>query len=171
MDKTLHPFAPAHARMAPERAKDAGEVERLIDRAFGPGRYAKSVERLREQTRPCASLSRTAWLKDELVGTVRLWPIRIGDARAVLLGPIAVKQGFRGLGLGAQLVEDACAAASKSGERLVLLVGDTPFFGPLGFAMAPARVILPGPVDRRRLLLRELVEGAAEGLRGRILAA
>ena len=171
MDKTLDPFAPAHARLSPERAKDASEVERLIEGAFGPGRYAKSVERLREQTRPCANLSRTAWLKDELVGAVRLWPIRIGEARAVLLGPIAVKQGFRGLGLGAQLVEDACAAASLAGERLVLLVGDMPFFGPLGFAIAPVSVTLPGPVDRRRLLLRELAPGAAEGLSGHILAA
>jgi predicted N-acetyltransferase YhbS len=162
---------PAEPALAPERAKDAPLVEGLIARAFGPGRYAKSAERLREGRQPEPALSLVAWSGGAAVGAVRLWQVKIGDRPALLLGPIAVDAEFRKQGLGANLVRDACEAARRAGWDLVILVGDEPFFGPLGFAAAPARdVRLPGPVDQRRLMVRELTPGAAEGLAGLITA-
>ena len=153
--------------LAPERAADASLADTLIERAFGPGRYAKAAERTREGNQPITELSFMAWIDDRAVGCVRLWPITIGETSALLLGPIAVAEAERSRGIGAALVRRACDAALTAGHRLVLLVGDEAYFGEFGFAAAAARdVRLPGPVDRNRVLAKALVRGAADGLAG-----
>ena len=158
--------------LAPERPGDAVLGDALIARAFGPGRYAKAAERLREGRTPLHELSFVAWAQDEAIGCVRLWPIAIGETEALLLGPFAVEEKWRSAGVGAALITRACEAASAGGHRLVLLVGDEAYFAPLGFSAAPARAVrLPGPVDQRRVLVRPLVPGAAEGLAGPVRAA
>jgi predicted N-acetyltransferase YhbS len=150
-----------------ERAQDEKRVDGLIERAFGPGRLVKTAERLRERNRPALDLSFVAWVGDEVVGCVRMWPIRIGETPAVLLGPFAVEDAWRGRGLGSDLIARACEAARDAGHRLVLLVGDAPFFTKLGFEAVPkGQVILPGPVNARRVMWRALSPGAAEGVQG-----
>src|SRR5215469_188927 len=116
-------------RLAAERAADAELVEGVVARAFGPGRYAKAAERLREGSSPIRSLSFLAWQGETAVGSVRLWPIAIGETPALLLGPIAVEDEHRSAGVGAALVRRACEAAAAAGHRLILLVGDEPYFG------------------------------------------
>jgi predicted N-acetyltransferase YhbS len=153
--------------IAPERPQDAPAVGALIDASFGPGRFAKAAERLRENNHLLADLSFTAHAGGVLVGTVRMWPIRVGERPVIFLGPIAVDSSWRSRGLGAALVRKACEATQAAGHDLILLVGDPPFFGPLGFSMVPPGwVTMPGPVDPRRLLARALVEGAEAGLEG-----
>ena len=164
------PEAPVLApklKLAPERAGDAARVDALVAEAFGPGRHAKTAERLREGNRLEPACSFVASCGPELVGAVRLWPVAIGGAPALFLGPIAVHPRWRRRGLGALLVERACEAAADRGERVVVLVGARGFFEPLGFAAAPpGRFVLPGPVDPARVLWRELRPGAAEGVAG-----
>jgi len=156
---------------APERPRDLRLVEGLVARAFGPGRFAKTAERLREHREPILSLSFVAWCDGEAVGCVRLWAIAIGDTPALLLGPIAVEEDWRSRGLGADLVRRVVEAATAAGHGVILLVGDAPFFGPLGFAAGPARdVRLPGPVDQRRVLVLALRPGAADHLSGAVVA-
>ncbi len=152
--------------IVPEQPKDAPRVMALIDRAFGPGRYTKAAERLREGNRPLLDISFVAYAGGGVVGCVRMWPIRIGETAAVLLGPFAVEDAWRSLGLGAALICQACEAAAAAGHTLVLLVGDEPYYGPLGFRHAPRAVVLPGPVDPARVLICELESGAATGLAG-----
>ena len=156
-------------RLEPERPEDAAAALALIDAVFGPGRFAKAAERLREGNRRLRDLSYVARLDGRLVGSVRLWPVRIGGRDALLLGPIAVDPAARGRGLGATLVERACEAAAAAGHELVVLVGDEGFFGPLGFRQVSGGVVsLPGPADPRRVLVRELRPGAGEGLHGEV---
>lgn len=147
-----------------ETPQDAAAAEALVERAFGPGRYAKSAERLREGNAHRADLSFVAFDGARLVGSVRLWPVTAGGREVVFLGPIAVDPDWRSRGLGQALVERACEAARAAGFGAVLLVGDAPWFERTGFAAA--KVVMPGPVDRRRVLVRELVPGGAEGLEG-----
>jgi len=157
--------------LAAERPADAQTVERLIAHAFGPGRFAKAAERVRERAHPAYDCSFVAWRGEGAVGCVRLWPIAVGGAPGLLLGPIAVDATCRRQGVGAELVERACEAATKAGWRYILLVGDAPFFGPLGFSNSlTARVRLPGPVDQRRVMARALVPGGADGLAGLVTA-
>lgn len=158
----------APLRLTLERPSDARAVDALHARAFGPGRYAKASQRLREGNRMIGELSFCAFVGDELAGTVRLWPIRIGETAALFLGPLAVDAERRSEGLGAALVEAACAAAKARGDKIVLLVGDGAFFGRLGFERAPAGVRLPSPADPARVLWRALVPEAFEGVTGAV---
>ncbi len=150
-----------------EPAGLAPEIDALIERAFGPGRYAKTAERLREGNVLRADLSFVAVAAGMVVGAVRLWPVLVGQARGVFLGPIAVEGGWRKHGVGAALIETACAAVEAAGEGFILLVGDPPLFGPHGFEVVPkGRVILPGPVDTRRMLWRETRPAGLDGVSG-----
>ena len=145
----------------PETPQDDAAINSLTDQAFGPGRYAKAAERLREGNQRLLSLSLVATLDGRLLGSVRMWPIQVGEAGAVFLGPIAVDAASRKLGIGQTLVEMACTAASEAGWNHVLLVGDAPYFGRMGFRPAPS-VIMPGPVDQRRVLSLRLRTGPSD---------
>jgi predicted N-acetyltransferase YhbS len=153
----------------PETADDALAIERLHERTFGPGRYAKSAYRLRERMPHRPELSFTARIGTLLVGSVRLSPIRIGEAQALLLGPLTVEPPFRERGIGHALIGRAVAEAKAKGHRLVVLVGDEPYYGKSGFKRIPkGRARMPGPVDPARLLVCELVDGAFAGVSGPI---
>ncbi len=152
-----------------ETADDAQAIERLHERTFGPGRLAKTAYRLREGGGHQLDLSFTARVGTLLVGSVRLTPVRIGTAKALLLGPLTVEPPFRERGIGIALIERALAEAKSKGHRLVLLVGDEPYYGKCGFKrIPPGRAEMPGPVDPARLLVCELSDGAFEGVSGPI---
>ena len=158
--------------IAVERAADAAPIEKLYERTFGPGRFAKSAYRLREKNAHRRELSFTARVGTLLVGSVRLTPVRIGNTPALLLGPLTVEPPFRGHGIGSGLIKAAVAAAQKAGARLVLLVGDEPYYGRMGFKkIVKGRVTLPGPVDPDRVLVAELVAGAFDGVEGPVRRA
>jgi predicted N-acetyltransferase YhbS len=114
-------------------------------------------------------LSFTARIGTLLIGSVWLSPIRIGDTKALLLGPLTVEPAFRERGVGYALIERALAQAKTKSHRLVVLVGDEPYYGKAGFRPIPkGRAIMPGPVDPARLLVCELIEGAFDGVSGAI---
>lgn len=152
-----------------EKPNDAAAIERLHERTFGPGRFVLSAYRLREHVDHLLDLSFTAWIGTLLVGSVRQLPICIGDTPALMLGPLTVEPPFRNRGVGRALLDRALADAKKAGHRLVILVGDEPYYGRVGFKTVPkGRAIMPGPVDYSRLLVAELAEGAFDGVSGDI---
>jgi predicted N-acetyltransferase YhbS len=152
-----------------ETADDADAIERLHERTFGPGRYARTAYRIREDIPHRLDLSYTARIGTLLVGSVRLSPIRIGATPALLLGPLTVEPPFREHGIGRALLERALNEAKNRGHKLVVLVGDEPYYGRVGFKRVPKGVAtMPGPVDPARLLVAELVEGAFAGVNGMI---
>lgn len=153
----------------PENAEDALAIDRLHERTFGPGRYARTAYRIRERMKHRLDLSFTARIGTLLVGSVRLTPIRIGDTAALLLGPLTIEPPFRERGIGRALIERALAAAREEGHRLVILVGDEPYYGRSGFKrIAKGTVSMPGPVDPARLLIAELVPDAFDGVSGAV---
>jgi len=155
-----------------EQPADAPAIERLQERAFGPGRYARSAYRLREGVAFEPALSFTAHVGTLLVGSNRMTAIVIGGAPALLLGPLVVDPAFMNRGVGRTLIETSLAAAADGGHRLVMLVGDEPYYGRLGFIRIPeGRAVMPGPVDPDRMLWRELATGAADGVSGRVWKA
>ena len=153
----------------PETPNDAQAIERLHERTFGPGRFVLSAYRLREHIGHLLDLSFTARIGTLLVGSVRLLPICIGDTPALMLGPLTVEPPFRGRGVGRALLDRAVKEAKARGHRLVLLVGDEPYYSRVGFKAVPkGRAVMPGPVDYRRLLVAELAEGAFTDVSGAI---
>jgi predicted N-acetyltransferase YhbS len=152
-----------------ETAGDAQAIERLHQRTFGPGRFVLSAYRLREHVDHLPDLSFTARIGTLLVGSVRQLPILIGDTKALMLGPLTVEPPFRGRGVGRALLDRALKDAKARGHRLVVLVGDEPYYSRVGFKAIPkGRVTMPGPVDHKRLLVAELVDGAFADVSGAI---
>jgi predicted N-acetyltransferase YhbS len=156
-----------------EHLKDVGARELLLDRVWGPSRFAKTAERLREDRVPAEGLSLVATKDRNVIGTVRLWHVTAGpDRPALLLGPLAVDEAWRGTGIGSALMRRALATAGRRGHRAVLLVGDASYYERFGFSAEKTGALwLPGPFERHRLLGCELKAGALDETRGLIGAA
>ncbi|GJD47543.1 hypothetical protein OPKNFCMD_0251 [Methylobacterium crusticola] len=154
----------------PETARDGDAIERLHERAFGPGRFARTAYRLREGVAHLPDLSFTALVGTLLVGSVRVSPARAGDAPALVLGPLTVDPAFGSRGIGGALMRASLEAGRAGGHGLVLLVGDAPYYARFGFRVVPPRrLTLPGPVDPARFLVLELREGALAGAGGSVV--
>lgn len=155
----------AVAIIADDARHDAA-VDALMDAAFGPGRFAKTAERVRERSSPWRAGSRLAFAGDVLVGACRLWRVQAGG-RALFLGPIAVSSTFRSGGLGRRLVAACEAAAVAASHPAIILIGERSFFGPLGYETLPAgRIDLPGPGVGGKLLWKALRPGGLDQLNG-----
>ncbi|MEM6381765.1 MAG: N-acetyltransferase [Pseudomonadota bacterium] len=159
--------------LVPFDPTNAPDVDRLHASVFGPGRFARTAFRLREQAEPIASFCFTAMDRDNLIGAVTVSRIRVGADRGVLLGPLAVVPSQRERGVGRALLAKAVERAFLSGEPFVLLVGDKPYYEPFGFTPCAAdQIVMPGPVAPDRLLVArgplcadDMPKGVARGER------
>src|ERR1700743_3292469 len=122
---------------AAETPNDAQAIERLHERTFGPGRFVLSAYRLREHVDHLRDLSFTARIGTLMVGSVRQLPTRVGDTRALMLGPLTVEPPFRKRGVGRALLDRALNDAKAKGHRLVLLVGGEAYYRRVGFQAVP----------------------------------
>jgi predicted N-acetyltransferase YhbS len=153
-----------------ECASDVVAREALLDACFGANRQSRTCQRLRDGRAPAEGLAFSAVRRGRLVGTVRLWHVSAGGVRALVLGPLAVDDTCRKLGLGAALMDHALAAATARGHGAVILLGDAPYYARFGFsAQKTGELSLPGPFERDRLLGRELRDGAFDGASGMIV--
>jgi predicted N-acetyltransferase YhbS len=155
-----------------EACRDIAAREALLDAAYGDSRFIKTSERLREGRLPADGLSLVALDHGRIVGTVRLWHVTAGPGRpALLLGPLAVDPAHRNRGIGSTLMRRAIARARLAGHRVILLVGDAPYYGRFGFAAEKTGELwMPGRFERDRLLALELKSEALTGARGMIAA-
>lgn len=153
----------------PLTAADEPQIEKLDERAFGPGRFARTAYRLRECNTADLSLSFVARIGTLLIGANRMTPILIESTNALLLGPLTVEPAFRSQGVGEALVKHSLDAARSAGHSLVFLVGDEEYYSRMGFSAVPkGQITMPGPVDPDRLLYCELIEDALETTVGRM---
>src|SRR5262249_57115137 len=114
-----------------EKPTDVAAREALLDVAYGPVRFTKPSQRLRQGHEPALALVATE--HSRLVGTVRLWPVVAGHGRpALLLGPLAVDPACRRRGIGAALMRRAIPAPPGAGPPALPLGGPAPYYGPLG---------------------------------------
>lgn len=155
-----------------EQPEHASAIQRVLDRAFGPGRFAKTSERVRERGAHFEpALSRVALNEaGDVVGVCRIYRVKAGG-EAFFLGPLAVDPSQQMAGLGMSLVNASVAACRAIGGGAIILVGAERFFRPLGFSLVPpGRVTLPGSVDPARLLWCELRPGGLDKVQGAVTA-
>lgn len=152
-------------------AHDA-EIEAINAEAFGPGRFVKSSYKIREGGPHDRSMSFVVLKEGHVVASVRMTPIAAGQGRGMLLGPLAVKPEFKNQGLGKALVRMALEAAQKAGVGVTMLVGDAPYYEPLGFRRIPyGQLEMPRPTDPNRMLAVEHRPGALDLMRGLVTHA
>lgn len=152
---------------------DIAAIALLNAEAFGPGRFARTAYRVREGMPVVSAFCKVCVTENgRIIAAVRFTPICIGGRNAaLLLGPLAVAPSHANQGYGRQLIALGLEQAKVEGISLVLLVGDEPYYGRLGFQrIAPGQITLPGPVDRNRLLAAELRPGALAEARGLVTA-
>ena len=143
-----------------EVSADAKAVDALVMSAFGPGRFAKTAERLRERSAMMSGF--TVYDGDVLTGSVRLWTVMSGEAKGAFLGPIAVASDIRSTGLGSKLVQRCIEEVRAAGLDGILLIGDPAYFTRFGFVPAP-KAVFPGPVDPRRIMWLPMTEVSPDG--------
>lgn len=166
-----------------ETPRDVAGRDSLLDRAMGPRWRRKSSEKLRRGRLPSEGLAFVARDTDgRIVGTVRLWDVamereisatrKIGNCRALLLGPLAVDPAMKSAGIGSALMRHAIEEAARLGHGAILLVGDAPYYARFGFsAEKTGALAMPGPYEKHRFLALELEAGTLDGARGVLRAA
>jgi predicted N-acetyltransferase YhbS len=156
--------------IAPLLSVPLDDREQLLDAAFGPDRRQKTSYRLRAGTVPIPDLSFAASLRGQLVGSLQASPIDLAGEDGtvlpmILVGPVAVAPDRQGEGIGTLLMTRLLV---KAGDTTPLvLIGDPEYYGRFGFVAGPgAKWTLPGPVERRRLLVRASAALPADGRLG-----
>jgi predicted N-acetyltransferase YhbS len=164
---------PGDVVMRPVLPEDVAAIRALHALAFGPGRFVRTAYRVREGTGDFTPHCRACLIGGQLVAAARFTPVAVGGKGGVLLlGPLAVDPAFANQGYGRGLVARALDDARAAGIALVLLVGDEPYYGKLGFRRVPwGQITLPGPVDPNRLLAAELIPDALQTFVGLVAAA
>lgn len=149
------------------------EMQRFFAKNLGPGRFARTAYRIREQASEDKSFGINAFDGSKLIGTVSLTPLDIaGYQQACLLGPLLIETSYRSNGLGLELIQDAIEEAKSKDFEIVLLVGDIAYYGKSGFIqIAPGKLFMPGPVDPSRILAYEIKKDTAENLQGSVKAS
>jgi predicted N-acetyltransferase YhbS len=157
-----------------QRPGDGPIVERLLDLCFEPQRRLRPTYRLRDGFTPVDGLSFVALDNGWPIGTLRFWPIMIGDAidgasPALLLGPLAVHPDVRNRGGATRLVQRGLDEARRHGHGIVVAVGEFAFLARFGFYHAGmAGLVMPLPVADARFLVCEITAGALTGVAGTI---
>jgi predicted N-acetyltransferase YhbS len=151
-----------------QTSEDQAAITRLNELAFGPGRFTRTAYRVREGAATEPRLNLCVVAEEELIGAVQFTPIEIGSLdHALLLGPLVISDAYKNQGWGLKLMLEGMSRARSLGYKLVILVGDLPYYARAGFATTPpGQIDMPGPVDPSRLLYAELVPGAAACYKG-----
>jgi predicted N-acetyltransferase YhbS len=158
-------------RLEEETEADWWEVEALYDLCFSPGRTALSSYRLRDGVATVAALCLVVRDSDgTLAAAIRYWPVEVGGADALLLGPVAVHPTRQSEGLGGLLINESLAEARRLGWERVMLVGDAPYYNRYGFRKLEG-VVMPPPTNPDRVLGIALKAGAWDGVTGQVTRA
>jgi len=164
------PMNISHITYAQENLADETAIEQINRRVFGAARFTRAAYLIREKSHHDPTLSLVAFDGGQLVGSVRQTRIVIGQMPALLLGPLVVHEHYKNIGIGAQLMQRAVAAAQSAEYKLILLIGDEHYYARFGFRPLLQPITLPAPADPHRILICELVPGAAQQATGRVQA-
>lgn len=157
---SIRPAAPA----------DSSVIEEIHLAAFPTSAEADLVARLDQDHD--SEISLVAEQGGEIVGHVLLSRMSASAGgrafRALGLGPIGVRPGAQGSGVGSELIRSALAIAGALGEELVFVLGEPDYYSRFGFSAesaAPFASPYSGPYFMALWLcptLDPLVEGKAD---------
>ncbi len=153
--------------LSPLATHNADTIDALLDAAFGQDRHGRTAYAIRTGMRWLPELS--YGLADDagtFVGLLQSWPVALhGDDGActalIMVGPVAVLPERQGEGFGKLLMDRLIADADAQTNGPLMMIGDPEYYGRFwGFsAERTGGWRAPGPVEARRLLMRD-VSGA-----------
>lgn len=150
----------------PEMPEDNKAIRAVHIAAFPTAAEADLVARLNEDFD--SEISLVAEQAGEVVGHVMLSRMSVsGDGRAFRalgLGPLAVRPGMQGGGVGSELIRASLAVAGALGEELVFVLGEPEYYARFGFsaeAAAPFDSPYAGPYLMAQWLRRDARPPAA----------
>jgi len=158
--------------MISEKSEHQGQIEQILDQAFGVNRTSKISYRYRHHISAIKQLCWVVEKNKEVIGTIRYWPVTVNHMTdALLLGPLAISGSYRGQGLGQRLAAHTMNVAKDLGYKIIFLVGDHAYYHRLGFKpTVPYGLYMPDEKPER-LLIHELVPEAAKGIQGPLCQA
>lgn len=150
------------------------QVNGLLDAAFGADRRKKSSYKLRETCQDIPDLSHVILHNNPnkpntIAATIAFWQMDVGGSKALLLGPLAVHDDFRGQGLGQYLmaatIAKAIDKAAASNWQFIILIGDLDYYAKIGFQRVPAGTLdYPQPTDPKRILYLDIASNGLQNL-------
>ncbi|HEY4363624.1 MAG TPA: N-acetyltransferase [Bryobacteraceae bacterium] len=152
-----------------ERPEDRAQVRSVNEAAFDRRDEADLVEALRDEG--AVLLSLVAEVGGEVAGHILFSRMTVeterGPVDAVALAPMAVMPERQGRGVGSELVRGGLSRLGERGERIVIVLGHEHYYPRFGFSAQKARE-LESPFPPEAYMALELVEGALEGVRGKV---
>jgi putative acetyltransferase len=158
----------------PESEEDYVDVYEVNRRAFEGEDEARLVERVRKSAEFIPELSMVAVQDGKIVGHILLNPIEIktakGNVPALSLASMAVLPEFQRQGIGSLSVQKGLKECRRLGHKIVVVVGHPEYYPCFGFIPAREKGLeVLFSVPEEAFMACELVSGAREGVKGRIV--
>jgi putative acetyltransferase len=130
-----------------ERPEDHAGIRRVNDLAFGQPDEGKLVDNLRKNSRFIRELSIIAEFKNEIIGHILFFPVRIRNGRksfeSLALAPVSVIPAFQKKGIGGSLINKGLETAKNLGFKSVIVLGHKTYYPIFGFIPAASWNIKP----------------------------
>jgi predicted N-acetyltransferase YhbS len=135
--------------------EDNDKIIKLLHKSFGPGRFARSVYRLREKNDRDTEFSYIYELNNQILSSISYYKTFLNnDINGLLLGPLAVDPEHRGKGYGVELVKYTIALIKKTmAYNFILVVGDYHYYKKFGFKKINNTLSFYGPVNSEKVLI------------------
>lgn len=144
----------AQSKIRAQSVSDLPAIESLMTEAFGDGRHQRSVRHLR-LCAPIEELCFVIEIDNQLIGSIRYWPIMVAQKTQLLLGPLAIHPAFKGQGFGKKLVSHSLSVAQSLAYDFVLISGEPDYYPRFGFeAVLPKTFLWPGFLEAERLQIK-----------------
>ena len=138
--------------------EDNDKIIKLLYKSFGPGRFARSVYRLREKNDRDTEFSYIYELNNQILSSISYYKTFLNnDINGLLLGPLAVDPEHRGKGYGVELVKYTIALIKKTiAYDFILVIGDYHYYEKFGFKKINNTFSFYGPVNSEKVLILHL---------------
>ena len=135
---------------------DNDTIENLLNKTFGPGRYARSVYRLRENKPYLDDYSYVYSLNGKILASISFYETLINNSyNGLLLGPLAVEPIQVGKGYGKKLVKYSLDKISINSQiYFIIVVGEYDYYKEFGFNKLDNNFVFYGPVNKNRVLIK-----------------
>ena len=138
--------------------EDNDKIIKLLHKSFGPGRFARSVYRLREKNDRDTEFSYIYESNNQILSSISYYKTFLNnDINGLLLGPLAVDPEHRGKGYGVELVKYTIALIKKTmAYDFILVIGDYHYYEKFGFKKINNTFSFYGPVNSEKVLILPL---------------